>query len=79
MACGRVDAKMQILFTSALVGGEWSASRTSRFTHEERAPALHWIRGFVGLRAGLNDMQNWKSFTIRDSNSYLLVVQPVAK
>jgi len=33
--------------TSALDGGEWSASRPGRFNHMERAPGIHWIRGWV--------------------------------
>jgi len=37
--------------TSPLDGGEWSASRPSRFTPEERAHLTHWIGGWVGLRA----------------------------
>jgi hypothetical protein len=32
---------------SALDVGEWSASRTSRFTPRERAPSTHWIGGWV--------------------------------
>jgi len=28
---------------STLDGGEWSASRTGRFTLSERAPGTHWI------------------------------------
>jgi hypothetical protein len=31
--------------SSALDGGEWSASRPGRFTPRERAPGTHWIRG----------------------------------
>jgi hypothetical protein len=38
--------------TSALLGGEWSASRPYRF--RERAPDIHWIGGWVGSRAGLD-------------------------
>jgi hypothetical protein len=34
--------------TSALDGGEWSASRPGRFTPRERAPGTHWIRDWVG-------------------------------
>jgi hypothetical protein len=34
--------------TSALDGGEWSASRSGRFTPRERAPGTHWIGGWVG-------------------------------
>jgi hypothetical protein len=39
--------------TSALDGGEWSASRPGRFTPRERASGTHWIRGWVGPRAVL--------------------------
>jgi hypothetical protein len=34
--------------------GNWSASRPSRFTARETAPRAHWIRGWVGPRAGLD-------------------------
>jgi len=40
--------------TSALYGGEWSASRPGRFTPRERAPFTCWIGGWVGPRAGLD-------------------------
>jgi len=39
--------------TSALDGGEWSASRRDRFTPRKRAPDTHWIWGWVGTRSGL--------------------------
>jgi hypothetical protein len=39
--------------TSALHGGEWSASRTGCFTPRERAPGTHWI-GWVGPRRQSN-------------------------
>jgi hypothetical protein len=38
--------------TSALDGGEWSASRSGRFILRERALGTHWIGGWVGPRAG---------------------------
>jgi hypothetical protein len=38
--------------TSALVGGEWSASRPCRFT-----PGTRFIGGWVDPRAGLDDME----------------------
>jgi hypothetical protein len=31
-----------------LDGGEWSASRTGRFTPGERTPGTQWIRGWMG-------------------------------
>jgi hypothetical protein len=43
-----------IALSSALGGGEWSASRPDRFTLKERTPGTHWIGGWVGPRAGLD-------------------------
>jgi hypothetical protein len=43
--------------TSALAGGEWSASRPGRFTPGERAPGTHWIGGWVDPSAGLDDVK----------------------
>jgi hypothetical protein len=41
--------------TSALDGGEWSASRPGRaFTPGEGTPGTHWTGGWVGPRAGLD-------------------------
>jgi hypothetical protein len=37
-AYGRVDVEIHIFLTSALAGGEWSASRPGRFTPGERVP-----------------------------------------
>jgi len=34
--------------TSALDGGEWSASRPGRFTPMESDPGTHWIGGWMG-------------------------------
>jgi hypothetical protein len=39
--------------TSVVYGGEWSASRSGRFTPREISPGLHWIGSWVGPRAGL--------------------------
>jgi hypothetical protein len=50
----------QIFLTSALVGGEWSASRSGRFTARERTPGTHWIAGWVDPRAGLDDVEKIK-------------------
>jgi hypothetical protein len=46
-----VDVYIHIFWTSALVGGEWSASRLGRFTPGERAPGTHCIG------ASLDDME----------------------
>jgi hypothetical protein len=39
--------------TSALDGGQLSASRLGCFSPGEIAPGTHWIGGWVGPRAGL--------------------------
>jgi hypothetical protein len=43
-------------FTSALVGGEWSASSAGRFTPGEIALGTHWIGDWMVLRIGLDDV-----------------------
>jgi hypothetical protein len=69
---------VHVFLTSALVGGEQSASRPGRFTPGERATVTHWIGGWVGLRTGLDDMKKRKFRPYRDSNSDSSAVQPVA-
>jgi hypothetical protein len=63
-AYGGVDIQIHVFLTSALVGGEWSASRPSRFTPGEGARGTHWIGGWVGPRAGLDDVEKRKFLTI---------------
>jgi hypothetical protein len=41
--------------TSALAGGEWSASRPGRYTL-----GIHWIGGWVGSRTGLDAAEKRK-------------------
>jgi hypothetical protein len=66
--------------TLALDGGEWSASRSGRFTPRERAPVTHWIRGWVGPRAVLDAMVKRKiTSPRRDSNPRTPIVQPIAQ
>jgi hypothetical protein len=52
-----VDVQIHIFLTLALVGGEWSASRPGLFTPGERAPSSHWIGGWVGPRASLDNVE----------------------
>jgi hypothetical protein len=52
------------LMTSALAGGDWSISRPGRFTPVERASGTHWIGGWVGPRASLEDVKNRKFLTL---------------
>jgi hypothetical protein len=54
-AYGGVDVQTRVFLTSALLGGEWSASRPGRFT-----PGTHWIGGWVGPRADLDDVERRK-------------------
>jgi hypothetical protein len=62
--------------TSALDGGEWSASRPDRFTPKERAPVTHWIGGWVGPRAVLDAVVKIKiPNPRRESKPRTLVVQ----
>jgi hypothetical protein len=42
------------LLTSALDGGEWSASSPDRALPQGNDLGTHWIRGWVGLRASLD-------------------------
>jgi hypothetical protein len=63
-ASGGVDVWIHIFLTSALAGGEWSASRPCLFTPGERAPGTHWIGGWVGPRAGMDDVENRKFLTL---------------
>jgi hypothetical protein len=51
---------MHVFLTSALVGGEWSASRPGRFKLGKMAPGTHWIWGWVSPRTGLDDVEKRK-------------------
>jgi hypothetical protein len=66
--------------TSALDGGEWSASSPGRFTPRERAPGTHWIEGRVGPRAVLDGVVKRKiPSPRRESNPRTPTVQPAAQ
>jgi hypothetical protein len=67
-------------FTSALDGGEWSASRSSRFTPREKAAGTHWIGGWVGPRAVLDALVKRKiPSPRRESNRRTPIVEPIAQ
>jgi hypothetical protein len=62
-----VDVYIHIFLTLALAGVMGSASRPCRFTPRERAPPLprtHWIGGRVDPRAGLDNMEKRKFYTL---------------
>jgi hypothetical protein len=63
-AYGEVDVYILVILTSALVGGEWSASRLGRCILGERAPGTHSIRGWVGPRAGLDYAEKGEFLTL---------------
>jgi hypothetical protein len=63
-AYGGVDVQNHIFLTSALDGGEWSASRPGRFILWETVPGTHRIGSWVGLRAGLDDVEKREFLTL---------------
>jgi hypothetical protein len=66
--------------TSAIDGGEWSASCPGRFTPRERSSGTHWIRGWVGPRAILDAVVKRKiPSPRRESNPRNPIFQPVAQ
>jgi hypothetical protein len=56
-AYGGVDVWIHVFLKSALVRGDWSASRSSRFTSAEKGPGTHWTGGCVSPRTGLDDVE----------------------
>jgi hypothetical protein len=70
--------EIHVFLNSTLVGDEFSASHFGRFTSKERVPSTYWTGGWVGPRAGLDEMERGNSLSYRDSNSDPSVVQPVA-
>jgi hypothetical protein len=66
--------------TSALDGGEWSASRPDHLTPRERAPGTYWIVRWVVPRAVLDAVVKRKiPSPRRESNPRTPIVHPVAQ
>jgi hypothetical protein len=63
-AYGGVEVYIHVFLTSALDGGEWSASRPGRFTPGEKTPGNHWTGVWVGPRASLDDVEKRTFFTL---------------
>jgi hypothetical protein len=59
-----MDVSTHSFLTLALAGGEWSASFPGRFNPREKAPGTHLIEGWVGPRAGLDDLEKRKFLTL---------------
>jgi hypothetical protein len=75
---GGVDVWIHVFLTSALDGGERSSSHPGHITPGERATGTHWIEGWVGPRAGLNDVERRKILPLPGLELRPAAVQPVA-
>jgi hypothetical protein len=75
---GGVDLKLHAFLTSALYGGEWSASRHSRFACGEGVPGTHWIGGWVGPVASLDTLTKRKIIVITPAGNWTPIVHRVA-
>jgi hypothetical protein len=63
-AYGGVDVYIQILLTSALTGGEWSASSPGIFIPGEGAPGTHWVGCGMDPRVGMDNVEEKKFLTL---------------
>jgi hypothetical protein len=68
---GGVDVQTHVFLTLVLIGGKWSASRPGRFT-----PGTHWIEGWMGSRAGLDNVKKKKYLFCRDRTPTRLSSKP---
>jgi hypothetical protein len=77
---GGGEAIAPSFLTSALDGGEWSASRPCCFSPRDGVPGTQWLRDWVGPRNNLDPMKKRKvSFPCRKSNTGLAASSLVAK
>jgi hypothetical protein len=67
--CGWNGSIAPPFLSSTRDGREWSASRSGRFTNGETAFLTHWIGGSVGLRTGLDAIENRKFLHLRGIKS----------
>jgi hypothetical protein len=58
-----MDVQIHVFLISALVGGEWSASRPDCFT-----PGTHWTGGWVGPRPGVDDVEMRTILSLPNAN-----------
>jgi hypothetical protein len=59
-----VDVLIHIFSASTLVGGKRSTSRPGRFILGKGPHGTHWIEGWVGPRAGLDDLEKITFLTL---------------
>jgi hypothetical protein len=52
-----------LFLSSTLDGGEWQASRPSRFIPGEIAPGIHWPGGWLCPKAGLGAVEKKKALS----------------
>jgi len=68
-----------LILTSAVNGGEWSASRSGCFTTGEGALGVLWLGGWVVCRADRDPLGKTKiCYSCRES-SHFFSYQPVAE
>jgi hypothetical protein len=56
-AYGGLNVKTHVFLTSDLVGDELSVSRPCHFNPRVRTPGTNWIRGWVGPRDCVDDIE----------------------
>jgi hypothetical protein len=56
---GGMAVQIHAFLTSALAGGEWSASRPGRFT-----PGTYWVGGWMGSRTDMDNVERRKILPI---------------
>jgi hypothetical protein len=71
-----VEIRAPPFLTSAIDGGEWSASRSCRFNPGEMVPVTHCIGGWVGPRTGMDSLEKRK---LDPSGNRTPITYPVAR
>jgi hypothetical protein len=63
--------------TSAIDGGEWSASRFSFFNSGERTADAHWVRGCVGPKTSQDAVEDIAAYSsYQESNPGHEILSP---